>query len=382
MYYNQRLNKPQPSAIRQIAKQVADTEGALNFTIGEPDLATDPRIQEAMTQAVQAGQTHYAPSDGIPELKAAIVAYYERAHGMTLIQDQVLITNGASEGIALATHCLLNEGDKVLIPSPFFPSYELCTDLAGGQVIAVDTSGTGFKLTADRLRQELEAQPEIRLIILNYPNNPTGVNYTKAEIQALAEVIRDYDALVLSDEIYADLVYEGGHYSIYQEIPDQTILMAGVSKTYAMTGFRIGFLHLPAAYYGHFFIYHQALVTCVSTPDQYAALAAYRDCDDVVVSNLEAFKRRRQVLLDRLPAMGLDFVQPDGAFYLFGRVHPAYGDDDFRFVEDLISQAKVGVVPGSVFGPGGKGYYRLSYAASYEDLVEAMDRVEKFVKNI
>lgn len=133
MYYNQRLNKPQPSTIRMIAQQVAETEGALNFTIGEPDLATDPRIQAAMTQALQEGQTHYAPSTGIPELREAIAAYYERSHGMDLSAEQILITNGASEGIALATHCLLNEGDKVLIPSPFFPSYELCTDLAGGR---------------------------------------------------------------------------------------------------------------------------------------------------------------------------------------------------------------------------------------------------------
>lgn len=382
MYYNQRLNKPQPSTIRMIAQQVAETEGALNFTIGEPDLATDPRIQAAMTQALQEGQTHYAPSTGIPELREAIAAYYERSHGMDLSAEQILITNGASEGIALATHCLLNEGDKVLIPSPFFPSYELCTDLAEGEVVAVDSSDNGFKLSPDTLRQALEDHPEIRLLILNYPNNPTGTTYSKAEIQALAEVIRAYDVLVLSDEIYADLVYDGDHYSIYQEIPDQTILMAGVSKTYAMTGFRIGFLHLPADYYSYFFTYHQALVTCVSTPDQYAALTAYRDCDDVVASNLAEFKRRRQVLIDRLSAMGLDFIQPDGAFYLFGKVHPAYGDDDFRFVEDLIAKAKVGVVPGSVFGPGGKGWYRLSYAASYGDLVEAMDRLEVFVKSL
>ena len=292
-----------------------------------------------------------------------------------------MVTVGASQGFMITMMALLNPGDKVLIPSPYFPLYGYSSILSGGDSVFVDTSADGFVLTPEALDHQLQGHPEIKLLMLNYPNNPTGTTYSKDQVKGLAEVLRKYpDVYILSDEIYGDLVYDGDHYSMVEELPNRTILLAGASKSYAMTGFRLGFLHIPADLYEELFKIFQTMVTCVSTPDQWAGVAAYNDGDQAIDDMKGEYNDRRKMIVNRMTAMGFDIPHPAGAFYAFPRIPAQYGDDDQAFALDLAEKAKVGVIPGSAFGPGGQGYFRFSYAAAYEDIAVAMDRIAAFME--
>ena len=381
MTINERLKQITPSEIRAFDAQVSTIPGLLNFTIGEPNFDVPEFIKDAMKEALDKNFTHYAASDGLQELRQAIANFYQRRHQLDLNWQQIMVTVGASQGFMITMMALLNPGDKVLIPSPYFPLYGYSTILSGGDSVFVDTSADGFVLTPEALDHQLQGHPEIKLLMLNYPNNPTGTTYSKDQVKGLAEVLRKYpDVYVLSDEIYGDLVYEGDHYSMVQELPERTILLAGASKSYAMTGFRLGFLHIPADLYEELFKIFQTMVTCVSTPDQWAGVAAYNDGDQAIDDMKGEYNDRRKMIVDRMTAMGFDIPHPAGAFYVFPRIPAKYGDDDQAFALDLAEKAKVGVIPGSAFGPGGQGYFRFSYAASYEDIAVAMDRMAAFME--
>ncbi|AMB97701.1 pyridoxal phosphate-dependent aminotransferase [Aerococcus urinaeequi] len=381
MTINERLKQITPSEIRAFDAQVSTIPGLLNFTIGEPNFDVPEFIKDAMKEALDKNFTHYAASDGLQELRQAIANFYQRRHQLDLNWQQIMVTVGASQGFMITMMALLNPGDKVLIPSPYFPLYGYSSILSGGESIFVDTSADGFVLTPEVLDHQLQGHPEIKLLMLNYPNNPTGTTYSKDQVKGLAEVLRKYpDVYVLSDEIYGDLVYEGDHYSMVEELPDRTILLAGASKSYAMTGFRLGFLHIPADLYEELFKIFQTMVTCVSTPDQWAGVAAYNDGDQAIDDMKGEYNHRRNMIVDRMIAMGFDIPHPAGAFYVFPRIPAKYGDDDQAFALDLAEKAKVGVIPGSAFGPGGQGYFRFSYAAAYEDIAVAMDRMAAFME--
>ncbi len=381
MTINERLKQITPSEIRAFDAQVSTIPGLLNFTIGEPNFDVPEFIKDAMKEALDKNFTHYAASDGLQELRQAIANFYQRRHQLKLNWQQIMVTVGASQGFMITMMALLNPGDKVLIPSPYFPLYGYSSILSGGDSVFVDTSADGFVLTPEALDHQLQGHPEIKLLMLNYPNNPTGTTYSKDQVKGLAEVLRKYpDVYVLSDEIYGDLVYEGGHYSMVEELPDRTILLAGASKSYAMTGFRLGFLHIPADLYEELFKIFQTMVTCVSTPDQWAGVAAYNDGDQAIDDMKGEYNDRRKMIVDRMTAMGFDIPHPAGAFYVFPRIPAKYGDDDQAFALDLAEKAKVGVIPGSAFGPGGQGYFRFSYAAAYEDIAVAMDRMAAFME--
>lgn len=381
MTINERLKQITPSEIRAFDAQVSTIPGLLNFTIGEPNFDVPEFIKDAMKEALDKNFTHYAASDGLQELRQAIANFYQRRHQLDLNWQQIMVTVGASQGFMITMMALLNPGDKVLIPSPYFPLYGYSSILSGGDSVFVDTSADGFVLTPEALDHQLQGHPEIKLLMLNYPNNPTGTTYSKDQVKGLAEVLRKYpDVYVLSDEIYGDLVYEGDHYSMVEELPDRTILLAGVSKSYAMTGFRLGFLHIPADLYEELFKIFQTMVTCVSTPDQWAGVAAYNDGDQAIDDMKGEYNHRRKMIVDRMTAMGFDIPHPAGAFYVFPRIPAKYGDDDQAFALDLAEKAKVGVIPGSAFGPGGQGYFRFSYAAAYEDIAVAMDRMAAFME--
>ncbi|KAF3300641.1 aminotransferase [Aerococcus sp. 150760007-1] len=381
MTINERLKQITPSEIRAFDAQVSTIPGLLNFTIGEPNFDVPEFIKDAMKEALDKNFTHYAASDGLQELRQAIANFYQRRHQLDLNWQQIMVTVGASQGFMITMMALLNPGDKVLIPSPYFPLYGYSSILSGGDSVFVDTSADGFVLTPEALDHQLQGHPEIKLLMLNYPNNPTGTTYSKDQVKGLAEVLRKYpDVYVLSDEIYGDLVYEGDHYSMVQELPERTILLAGASKSYAMTGFRLGFLHIPADLYEELFKIFQTMVTCVSTPDQWAGVAAYNDGDQAIDDMKGEYNDRRKMIVDRMTAMGFDIPHPAGAFYVFPRIPAKYGDDDQAFALDLAEKAKVGVIPGSAFGPGGQGYFRFSYAAAYEDIAVAMDRIAAFME--
>ena len=381
MTINERLKQITPSEIRAFDAQVSTIPGLLNFTIGEPNFDVPEFIKDAMKEALDKNFTHYAASDGLQELRQAIANFYQRRHQLDLNWQQIMVTVGASQGFMITMMALLNPGDKVLIPSPYFPLYGYSSILSGGDSVFVDTSADGFVLTPEALDHQLQGHPEIKLLMLNYPNNPTGTTYSKDQVKGLAEVLRKYpDVYVLSDEIYGDLVYEGDHYSMVQELPERTILLAGASKSYAMTGFRLGFLHIPADLYEELFKIFQTMVTCVSTPDQWAGVAAYNDVDQAIDDMKGEYNDRRKMIVDRMTAMGFDIPHPAGAFYVFPRIPAKYGDDDQAFALDLAEKAKVGVIPGSAFGPGGQGYFRFSYAAAYEDIAVAMNRMAAFME--
>lgn len=381
MTINERLKQITPSEIRAFDAQVSTIPGLLNFTIGEPNFDVPEFIKDAMKEALDKNFTHYAASDGLQELRQAIANFYQRRHQLKLNWQQIMVTVGASQGFMITMMALLNPGDKVLIPSPYFPLYGYSTILSGGDSVFVDTSADDFVLTPEALDHQLQGHPEIKLLMLNYPNNPTGTTYSKDQVKGLAEVLRKYpDVYVLSDEIYGDLVYDGDHYSMVEELPDRTILLAGASKSYAMTGFRLGFLHIPDDLYEELFKIFQTMVTCVSTPDQWAGVAAYNDGDQAIDDMKGEYNHRRKMIVDRMTAMGFDIPHPAGAFYVFPRIPAQYGDDDQAFALDLAEKAKVGVIPGSAFGPGGQGYFRFSYAAAYEDIAVAMDRMAAFME--
>ena len=381
MTINERLKQITPSEIRAFDAQVSTIPGLLNFTIGEPNFDVPEFIKDAMKEALDKNFTHYAASDGLQELRQAIANFYQRRHQLKLNWQQIMVTVGASQGFMITMMALLNPGDKVLIPSPYFPLYSYSSILSGGESIFVDTSADDFVLTPEALDRELQAHPEVKLLMLNYPNNPTGTTYSKDQVKRLAEVLRKYpDVYILSDEIYGDLVYDGDHYSMVEELPERTILLAGASKSYAMTGFRLGFLHIPADLYEELFKIFQTMVTCVSTLDQWAGVAAYNDGDQAIDDMKGEYNHRRKMIVDRMTAMGFDIPHPAGAFYVFPRIPAKYGDDDQAFALDLAEKAKVGVIPGSAFGPGGQGYFRFSYAAAYEDIAVAMDRIAAFME--
>jgi aminotransferase len=355
----------------------------INLSVGEPDFTPPRHALEAGWQAAKEGKTHYAPTNGIPGLREALTqkAYHE----YDLSYDpnsEILVTVGGTEAIFSALIALINPGDEVLIPNPGFVCYEPCVFLAGGVPVSVPLlEKNGFKPSIDDVTSLVTEKS--RVMILNFPNNPTGAVLSRDEVAALAKIAVEHDMVVISDEVYEKIIYDDAHHhcvATFPEMRERTLVTNSFSKTYAMTGLRVGFVYGPKELISPVWLAHQYAVACVDTLAQYIALAALKGSQDFVKEMVQEFDRRRHLVYKRLGEIeGFNCILPKGAFYVFPKVKDFSASSE-EFSEFLIKNSHVATVPGSAFGNYGEGYIRISYAAAYEQLEEALNRIEKAVK--
>ena len=379
--FNPNLDKIQISAIRRFDQDVSKIPGILKLTLGEPDFSTPQHVEDAAVAAVRAHESHYTGMSGLLALRQAASQFVSGKYGVTFDpESEVLVTVGATEAISASLMSILVAGDKVLTPAPLYPGYEPLIQLAGAEMVEIDTTKNGFVLTPEMLEAALIAHPETKVVILNYPSNPTGVTYNRAEIKALSDVIKKYPVFVISDEIYSELTYtDEKHVSIAEFAREQTIVLNGLSKSHAMTGYRIGFIFADASLTSQIIKTHQYFVTAATTVSQFAAIEALTNGkDDAAIMTKEYIIRRDYIMSQMIP-LGFDIAKPDGAFYIFAKIPADLNQDDFAFLIDFANQKQVAFIPGSSFGQYGKGYIRLSYAASMPVITEAMIRLTAFV---
>ncbi|WP_295773766.1 aminotransferase class I/II-fold pyridoxal phosphate-dependent enzyme [uncultured Limosilactobacillus sp.] len=379
---NQLLDTVAPSAIRSFDNQISSIPGIIKLTLGEPDFNVPEHVKAAAIKSIEENDSHYAPASGKPELRQAISDYLKDSRGVTYNPaDEVLVTVGATESLASITYGILNPGDKVLVPTPAFSLYFALVKMAGAEPVMIDTSNDGFQLTAQRLEAEIEAAgDQVKAVLLNYPNNPTGRTFTKTELEDLAAVLKKHELLVIADEIYSDLTYDQDHYSLATLLPEQTLLVSGLSKSHAMTGYRMGYVAGPAGIMRSVAQIHSYLVVCVNDATQAAAVEALNNGREDPLVFKKAYKKRRDYIIEKMTKMGFQIATPQGAFYVFAKIPDQFGKDDFKFALDVAKQAQVGLIPGSVFGAGSDGYVRLSYAASDENIKVAMERLATYME--
>ncbi len=375
--------KMKPSGIRKFFDIVSEMPDAISLGVGEPDFDTPWNIREEGIYSLEKGRTFYTSNAGLLELREAICEYNERR--FRLMYDpkkEVMLTVGGSEGIDVALRVMLNPGDEVIIPEPCYVSYLPCVQLADGVPVTISLKNENqFRLT----KEELEAAitDKTKILVMAFPNNPTGAIMTREDLEAIAEVIIKHDLYVISDEIYAELTYSGNHVSI-ASLPgmrERTIVIGGFSKAFAMTGWRLGYAMGPAMIMEQMIKIHQFAIMCAPTTSQYAAIVAMRDCDKDVVHMREAYDQRRRYMLNAFKEMGLPCFEPKGAFYLFPDIRE-FGIPSEEFATRLLKAKKLAVVPGDAFGDCGEGFLRISYAYSLEELKTAVGRLAEFVEEL
>lgn len=378
--FNQNLTELQPSAIRAFSESIADIDGLVMLSVGEPGFNTPEHVKKAMMKSIADNHSHYSPHKGIKPLRDAISHFMSQKYNLHYDPDtEIMVNMGATEAIAASVFTTVNPGDEVLIPAPFYPLYESLVRFAGGKPIFINTAKSDFVLTPDELETVLTKHPNAKALILNYPNNPTGVEYTPKQLQALVPVLKQHAIFVIADEIYSELTYGIKHHSLAEYLPDQTVVINGVSKSHAMTGYRLGFTMGPAEFITQANKMHGYLVSSPSDPAQYGALEALSNGMDDAFPMRDEYQKNRDEAIARLKGMGLEPIAPTGAFYIFVKIPTEYGQDDVKFAQDLAQNAKVGVIPGSAFGKAGKGYIRISYAASKDDLETGLTRMEDYL---
>ncbi len=373
-----------PSGIRKFFDVVADMKDAISLGVGEPDFDTPWHIRDEGIYSLEKGRTFYTSNAGLKELRMEIAAYLKRTQGVDYhYLHQILVTVGGSEGIDLAMRALINPGDEVLIPQPSYVSYEPCTVLADGVPVTINLKEENrFRLTPEEL--EAAITPKTKLLVLPYPNNPTGAVMEREDLEALAPVIEKHDLYVLSDEIYGELTYTGNPHVSIASIPgmqERTILINGFSKAYAMTGWRLGYVAGPERIVKQMTKIHQYCIMCAPTTSQYAAVDALRNGDEDVKRMRESYDERRRYVLHALHEMGIPCFEPEGAFYVFPCIRQ-FGMTSEEFSVRLLQEEKVAIVPGTAFGDCGEGYLRISYAYSIDDLKKALGRLRKFVQRL
>lgn len=382
---NKRLNNLSASKIRAFDQKVSSIPGIIKLTIGEPDLNTPDHIKNAAIRDVQANDSHYAPQAGKPELLDAISNYLERKIGIHYDPtSEICATVGATGALNDVFMALLNPGDKILVPTPVWALYFQLIKLTGAIPIQIDTKKDNFILTPQHLRHVLDGRGKgAKAIILTNPSNPTGRVYPAEILKELAEVIKEYQIYSVTDEIYAELVYDTvKHHSLSEYIPDRNILISGVSKAYAMTGWRLGYVAGPKEIMQSICKINAFLVTAVTDNVQMAAVEALNNGHDDPKEAKKIYELRLQFMKTGLEKVGFEMAIPQGAFYIFAKIPEQYGTDDEQFAFELAQKAQVGVTPGRYFGKGGEGYVRLSYASSNEQMQEALKRIINFVKNL
>ncbi len=378
--FSQKVNSISASGIRRFFELIANMDGCISLGVGEPDFVTPERYMRAAFDAAMGGETHYTSNYGLPELREAVADHLQRLYGVRYDpQREIIITIGVSEALLLATHALLDPGDEVLSPDPYYVAYQPCTTLAGGTFVPVPTQiENGFRVTAAEI--ETRVTPRTQAILLGYPANPTGAQMTRDDLADIADVAARHDLIVISDEIYDRLSY-GIDHTCFASLPgmkERTILLGGFSKSYAMTGWRVGWLCAPSDILEAMMKIHQYIIMSAPTPSQYAALEAIRNGEEDVWRFVAEFDRRRRLMVKGLRDIGLTFSEPHGAFYVFPSIRST-GMEDFEFSERLLDEEKVAVIPGSAFGDGGRGHVRMCYASPYKLLEEALERIGRFV---
>lgn len=372
-----------PSGIRKFFDIVSEMKDAISLGVGEPDFDTPWHIREEGIYSLEKGRTFYTANAGVKELRQEISAYVERRMGVSYDPvKEVMVTVGGSEAIDAAMRAMLDPGDEVLIPQPSFVSYMPCTILADGKPVVICLEEKDqFKLTPEKLLEKIT--PKTKLLVLPFPNNPTGAVMDRQELEQIARIVEEKDLFILSDEIYAELTYGHEHVSI-ASLPgmrERTVMINGFSKAYAMTGWRLGYACAPARILAQMLKVHQFAIMCAPTTSQYAAIAALRNGDKDVAVMRESYDQRRRYLLHAFKEMGLSCFEPFGAFYAFPSIR-RFGMTSDEFATRLLQEEKVAVVPGTAFGDCGEGYLRISYAYSLDSLKEALGRMERFIRRL
>lgn len=372
-----------PSGIRKFFDIVSEMKDAISLGVGEPDFDTPWHIRDEGIYSLERGRTFYTSNAGLKELRQEICAYMKRKYDVSYEwSKEVLITVGGSEAIDMGLRAMVNPGEEVLIPQPSYVSYEPCTVLAGAKPVIINLKAENqFRLTAEELEEAITEKTKV--LILPFPNNPTGAIMERRDLEAIAEVIEKHDIFVMSDEIYAELSYKEKHVSI-ASLPgmrERTIVINGFSKAYAMTGWRLGYACGPAAIIEQMTKIHQFAIMCAPTTSQYAAVEALRNGDADIEEMRMAYNQRRRYLMNAFKEMGLECFEPYGAFYVFPCIKE-FGMTSEEFATRFLEEEKVAVVPGTAFGDCGEGFLRISYAYSLENLKVAIGRLERFVKNL
>ena len=385
-YLNENAAGIKPSGIRKFFDIVSEKKDAISLGVGEPDFDTPWGGRNAAIASIRRGYTHYTSNWGLIKLRSLISRYYLERYGLSYSEkDEILVTIGGSEAIDAALRSLVRAGDEVLVPNPSYVSYSPCVTLAGGKPVSVDCKKSdGFKITPENLSAALTKKSKI--LILSYPNNPTGAIMERADYEAIAPLIIKNDLIVISDEIYSELTYGKTHVSPanIDGLKERCVVVNGFSKAFAMTGWRLGYALAPKEIVAVMFKVHQYCIMCAPTASQYAGIACLEECFDtdfkVIEEMRDEYDARRRFVVSRLKKMGLDCFVPQGAFYVFADVS-RFGDGE-RFANELLDKRSVAVVPGEAFGSFGRNFVRISYAYSIADLTKALDRMESFVKEL
>lgn len=379
---SQTVSEIKPSGIRKFFDIVNEMKDAISLGIGEPDFVTPWHIRDAGILSLEKGRTYYTSNSGLFELREQLCKYFERRFNLSYKESEILVTVGGSEAIDLCIRALVSPGDEVLIPEPSFVCYGPCTRLAGGVAVPIVTDEEhDFKLTAEALKKAIT--PKTKLLVLPFPNNPTGAVMEREELEEIAKVLEETEIMVLSDEIYGELTYGIKHTSIanIESMKERTIIVGGFSKCYAMTGWRLGYAIGNESVIKAMTKIHQFAIMSAPTTSQYAAVEAVRNGDSDIEDMKREYNKRRRYLIDRLNEIGLDCFEAKGAFYVFPSIKST-GLSSEEFCERLLREKKVAVIPGNAFGDSGEGFVRISYAYSLNTIKKALDRIEEFINEL
>ncbi len=374
-----------PSGIRKFFDIVSEMKDAISLGVGEPDFDTPWHIREEGIYSLERGRTFYTSNAGLKELKEEISKYLKRRYNVFYdYSGEIMVTVGGSEAIDIALRAMINPGagEEVLIPQPSYVSYVPCTVLAGGVPVIIELEAKDdFRLTPEKLLEKIT--PNTKILVLPFPNNPTGAIMEKEDLEAIAKIVIEKDLFVISDEIYSELTYKGEHTTIasFPGMKERTVLINGFSKAFAMTGWRLGYACAPELILPQMLKIHQFAIMCAPTTSQYAGVEALRNSDEDVKNMREAYNQRRRYLMHEFKEMGLDCFEPYGAFYTFPCIK-RFGMTSDEFATRLLREEKVAVVPGTAFGDCGEGYLRISYAYSLEDLKKALERIKRFINKL
>lgn len=387
MDYTNLLNKEtvelKPSGIRKFFDMLNDMKDAIALTVGQPDFVTPWHIREAAIKSLEEGMTYYTPNSGLSALREELSLYADRRFGLKYDpKNEIIVTIGGSEAIDLAVRTIVAPGDEVIIPEPCFVCYDPIVRLAGGVPVSISLKAENdFKLTPEELKGAITEKT--KLVILAFPNNPTGATLDKNELEALAQIIRETDIFVLSDEIYAELTYGVPHTSIatLEGMRERTVVVNGFSKAYAMTGWRLGFTLAPHEISEHMYKVHQFCIMCAPTTSQFAAIQALKNGDNDIEYMKAEYNRRRTYIVEGLRNIGIECFEPKGAFYVWPNIGK-FGLTSEEFCERLLYEQGVAIVPGTAFGACGEGFARISYAYSIKHISQALERMEKFVNKL
>ena len=382
-FLSDKIQTIKPSGIRKFFDIVSEVKDAISLGVGEPDFDTPWHIREEGIYAFEKGRTFYTSNSGLLPLREEISKYIQRTQGVTYDpKTEILVTVGGSEAIDIGFRALLNSGDEVIIPQPSYVSYAPCSYLAGGKNVIINLKAKNeFRLTAEELEKAIT--PKTKILVLSYPNNPTGAIMENSDLEKISKIIKEKDIFVISDEIYSELTYKGKHTSIVSldGMKERTLLINGFSKSFAMTGWRLGFACAPAPIIKQMTKIHQYAIMCAPTISQYAAVDALKNGDDDVKMMRQSYNERRRYLMSAFKEMNLPCFEPYGAFYVFPCIKE-FGMTSEEFATRFLQEEKVAAVPGTAFGDSGEGYLRISYAYKLEKLQIAMERLNRFITNL